>query len=142
MVGPDLRLFAAYEHALLKSPYFAKRLRDQFYETSSNRLKLPDMYVKKNISHTLQSCRRIDIRTGCLRSSPAYSSTFTQTTIFPAYTRTSVTIPGSSKMPRTRTTLVAEDAYHPQSIILGWTAITCLPIPLCIVLPKILAWRN
>lgn len=45
VVGPDLRLFAAYEHALLKSPYFAKRLRDQFYETSSKRLKLPDMYV-------------------------------------------------------------------------------------------------
>ncbi|CAF9923538.1 MAG: hypothetical protein ALECFALPRED_002404 [Alectoria fallacina] len=43
VVGPDLRLFAAYEHALLKSPYFAKRLRDQFYETSSKRLKLPDM---------------------------------------------------------------------------------------------------
>lgn len=45
VVGPDLRLFAAYEHALLKSPYFAKRLRDQFYESSTNRLKLklPDM---------------------------------------------------------------------------------------------------
>lgn len=43
VVGPDLRLFAAYEHALLKSPYFAKRLRDQFYETSSKRLKLPDV---------------------------------------------------------------------------------------------------
>ena len=56
VVGPELRLFAAYEHALLKSPYFAKRLRDQFYETSSNRLKLPDMYVVKNTSHTLQSC--------------------------------------------------------------------------------------
>ena len=49
VVGPDLRLFAAYEHALLKSPYFAKRLRDQFYETSSNRLKLPDMYVNDHI---------------------------------------------------------------------------------------------
>ena len=43
VVGPDLRLFAAYEHALLKSPFFAKRLRDQFYETSSKKLKLPDM---------------------------------------------------------------------------------------------------
>ena len=51
VVGPDLRLFAAYEHALLKSPYFAKRLRDQFYETSSNRLKLPDMYVRNHIIH-------------------------------------------------------------------------------------------
>ena len=46
VVGPDLRLFAAYEHALLKSPYFAKRIQDQFYESSSKRLKLPDMYVK------------------------------------------------------------------------------------------------
>ena len=46
VIGPDLRLFAAYEHALLKSPYFAKRLRDQFYETSSKRLKLPDMFAK------------------------------------------------------------------------------------------------
>ncbi|KAL9138257.1 MAG: hypothetical protein Q9175_000533 [Cornicularia normoerica] len=43
VVGPDLRLFAAYEHALLKSPYFAKCLRDQFYESTSKRLKLPDM---------------------------------------------------------------------------------------------------
>lgn len=51
VVGPDLRLFAAYEHALLKSPYFAKRLRDQFYETSSKRLKLPDMYVNNYISY-------------------------------------------------------------------------------------------
>lgn len=49
VVGPDLRLFAAYEHALLKSPYFAKRLRDQFYETSSNRLKLPDMYAYNHV---------------------------------------------------------------------------------------------
>ena len=49
VVGPELRLFAAYEHALLKSPYFAKRLRDQFYESSSNRLKLPDMYVDEHM---------------------------------------------------------------------------------------------
>ena len=55
VVGPDLRLFAAYEHALLKSPYFAKRLRDQFYETSSKRLKLPDMYVKKIIYSLLSA---------------------------------------------------------------------------------------
>ena len=48
VVGPDLRLFAAYEHALLKSPYFAKRLRDQFYESSANRLKLPDMCVQQS----------------------------------------------------------------------------------------------
>lgn len=142
VVGPELRLFAAYEHALLKSPYFAKRLRDQFYETSSNRLKLPDMYVIKSISHALQRCRRTNICAGCLRSSPVCSSTFTQTTIFPAYAKTSVTIPGSSRMPRLRTILVAADVYHPQSIILGWTATTCLPIPLCIALPKILAWRN
>ena len=52
VVGPELRLFAAYEHALLKSPFFAKRLRDQFYETSSKRLKLPDMYVIiKHLQH-------------------------------------------------------------------------------------------
>lgn len=55
VVGPDLRLFAAYEHALLKSPYFAKRLRDQFYETSSKRLKLPDMYANNQISLDLNS---------------------------------------------------------------------------------------
>ena len=57
VVGPDLRLFAAYEHALLKSPYFAKRLREQFYETSSKRLKLPDMYVDNHISCAFDSCR-------------------------------------------------------------------------------------
>lgn len=57
VVGPDLRLFAAYEHALLKSPYFAKRLRDQFYETSSKRLKLPDVYANNHISHALNKCR-------------------------------------------------------------------------------------
>ena len=57
VVGPDLRLFAAYEHALLKSPYFAKRLRDQFYETSSKRLKLPDMYANNHITYALNSCR-------------------------------------------------------------------------------------
>lgn len=55
VVGPDLRLFAAYEHALLKSPYFAKRLRDHFYESSSNRLKLPDMYANNSIPDTIQS---------------------------------------------------------------------------------------
>lgn len=141
VVGPDLRLFAAYEHALLKSPYFAKRLRDQFYETSSNRLKLPDMYANNSISHTIQSCRRTDIHTGCLRFSPVYSSTYTRTTIIPAYVKASVTTPGSSRT-RTRKVLVAADACHPQYIILGWTATTCLPIPLCIALPKISAWRN
>lgn len=51
VVGPDLRLFAAYEHALLKSPYFAKCLRDQFYESTSKRLKLPDMYANDHIFH-------------------------------------------------------------------------------------------
>ena len=57
VVGPDLRLFAAYEHALLKSPYFAKRLRDQFYETSSKKLKLPDMYIDNHISPAFKSRR-------------------------------------------------------------------------------------
>ena len=136
VVGPDLRLFAAYEHALLKSPYFAKRLRDQFYETSSNRLKLPDMYVNNSISHTLQSCRRADIHTGCPRYSPVYSSTYTRTTIIPAYVKASATIPGSSRMPRTHTAPVAAGACHPQYIILGWTATICSPIPLCIALPR------
>lgn len=54
IVGTDQRLFAAYEHALLKSPYLAKLLRDQFYETSSNRLKLPDMYVKDHMSNIIK----------------------------------------------------------------------------------------
>ena len=142
VVGPDLRLFAAYEHALLKSPYFAKRLRDQFYETSSNRLKLPDMYAYNHVFHTFKSCRRTNVHTGCLRSSPAYSNTCTPTTIIRAYVKASATIPGSSRMPRTHAILVAADACHPQYIILGWTAITCSPIPLCTVLLKISAWRN
>ena len=59
MVGPDLRLFAAYEHALLKSPYFAKRLRDQFYETSSKKLKLPDMYIDNHIFLLLKAVEEL-----------------------------------------------------------------------------------
>ena len=142
VVGPDLRLFAAYEHALLKSPYFAKRLRDQFYETSSKRLKLPDMYVNSRISHAFNSFRSTDIPTGCLRSSPAYSNTCTRTTTTPACVKASVTIPGSSRMPRIRATLVAADVCHPQSIILRWTVTTCSQIPPYIALPKNSVWRN
>ena len=142
MVGPDLRLFAAYEHALLKSPYFAKRLRDQFYETSSKKLKLPDMYIDNHIPPAFESCRRVDIPTGCLRSSPAYSNTCTLTTTIPACVSASVIIPGSSRMPRTRPTLVVAVACHLSYITLGWTVTTCSQTPLYTALPKNSAWRN
>ena len=141
VVGPDLRLFAAYEHALLKSPYFAKRLRDQFYETSSKKLKLPDMYINNHES-AFKSYRRADIPTGCLRPSPAYSNTCTLTTTIPACVSASVTIPGSLRMPRTHTTLVVAVACHLSYTILGWTGTTCSQTPLYIALPKNSAWRN
>jgi len=42
IVGPDQRLFAAHEDVLSHSPYFAEALRDQFFESSSRRIDLPN----------------------------------------------------------------------------------------------------
>ncbi|KAF2747929.1 hypothetical protein M011DRAFT_493858 [Sporormia fimetaria CBS 119925] len=41
-VGPDQRLFAAHEDVLSHSPFFASALRDQFFESASRRISLPD----------------------------------------------------------------------------------------------------
>jgi len=42
VVGKDQRLFAAHEDVLCHSPYFAMACRDQFFETNSRRIALPD----------------------------------------------------------------------------------------------------
>jgi len=42
VIGPDQRLFAAHEDVLSHSPFFASALRDQFFESSSRRINLPD----------------------------------------------------------------------------------------------------
>jgi len=42
IVGHDQRLFAAHEDVLSHSPFFASALRDQFFESTSRRIDLPD----------------------------------------------------------------------------------------------------
>jgi len=42
VIGPDQRLFAAHEDVLSHSPFFASALRDQFFESNSRRINLPD----------------------------------------------------------------------------------------------------
>jgi len=42
VVGPDQRLFAAHEDVLSHSPFFASALKDQFFESASRRIDLPD----------------------------------------------------------------------------------------------------
>jgi hypothetical protein len=42
VIGPDQRLFAAHEDVLSHSPFFASALRDQFFESGSRRINLPD----------------------------------------------------------------------------------------------------
>jgi len=42
VVGKDQRLFAAHEDVLCHSPFFAAACRDQFFETNSRRIALPD----------------------------------------------------------------------------------------------------
>lgn len=41
-VGPSQRLFAAHEDVLCHSPYFAHLCRQQYFETSTKRIDLPD----------------------------------------------------------------------------------------------------
>lgn len=54
VVGRDQRLFAAHEDVLSLSTFFAAALKDQFYEGSSKRVALPDVYVNSDcyIFHT------------------------------------------------------------------------------------------
>jgi hypothetical protein len=42
VVGKDQRLFAAHEDVLCHSPFFTMACRDQFFETNSRRIALPD----------------------------------------------------------------------------------------------------
>jgi hypothetical protein len=42
VVGPDQRLFAAHEDVLSHSPLFASALRDQFFESTTRRIDLPN----------------------------------------------------------------------------------------------------
>jgi hypothetical protein len=42
VVGEDQRLFAAHEDVLCHSPFFAMACKDQFFETNSRRIALPD----------------------------------------------------------------------------------------------------
>lgn len=42
VVGKDQRLFAAHEDVLCHSPFFAMACKDQFFETNSRRIALPD----------------------------------------------------------------------------------------------------
>lgn len=42
VVGRDQRLFAAHEDVLSLSPFFSAALKDQFYESASKRVDLPD----------------------------------------------------------------------------------------------------
>ncbi|RMZ87081.1 hypothetical protein DV736_g5691, partial [Chaetothyriales sp. CBS 134916] len=41
-VGPDQRLFAGHEDILSRSPYFEAACKNQFYDSSSRRINLPD----------------------------------------------------------------------------------------------------
>ncbi|RMD40132.1 hypothetical protein DV735_g5009, partial [Chaetothyriales sp. CBS 134920] len=41
-VGPEQRLFAGHEDVLSRSPFFEAACRNQFYDTSSRRISLPD----------------------------------------------------------------------------------------------------
>jgi len=42
VIGKDQRLFAAHEDVLCHSPFFAAALKDQFFESNSRRIILPD----------------------------------------------------------------------------------------------------
>ena len=49
IVGHEQRLFAAHEDVLCRSPFFAAHLKDQFFEASAKKVKLPDEYEAQSM---------------------------------------------------------------------------------------------